>query len=117
MVPPRTAEQERADLVVVDPKMKELEPISLFAPAIDLDDLSKIKDELLQAMGEDLEGGRSEESAEPAVAAQAVPAAVESSEADAAVRDAAESGAEAPASEAAESEVAASEAATGEASA
>jgi hypothetical protein len=117
MVQPRTAEQERADLVVVDPKMKELEPISLFAPAIDLDDLSKIKDELLQAMGEDLEGGRSEQSAESAGAAQAAPAAVESSEADAAVSAAAESSSEVPASEAAESEVAASEAATGEASA
>lgn len=68
MVPPRTAEQERADLVVIDPKMKELEPISLFAPAIDLDDLSKIKDELLVAIGEDAEGGK------PEVTAGATPA-------------------------------------------
>ncbi len=60
MVPPRTQEQERADLVVIDPKMKELEPIALFAPAIDLDDLSKIKDELLVAIGEDTEGGKPE---------------------------------------------------------
>jgi hypothetical protein len=73
MVPPRTAEQERADLVVVDPKMKELEPMSLFAPAIDLDDLSKIKDELLAAMGEDLDGGRGEGSGEKAEAASSAP--------------------------------------------
>ncbi|MBL9077137.1 MAG: hypothetical protein JNL08_06530 [Planctomycetes bacterium] len=53
MVAPRTAEQERADLVVVDPKQKEMEPVALFAPAIDLSDLSAIKDELLAAMGED----------------------------------------------------------------
>jgi len=69
MVPPRTAEQERADLVVIDPKMKELEPIALFAPAIDLDDLSKIKDELLVAIGEDAEGGKAEAAAETAPAA------------------------------------------------
>lgn len=52
MVPPRSAEQERADLVVVDPKRKEMEPVALFAPAIDLSDLSGIKDELLAAIGE-----------------------------------------------------------------
>jgi len=53
MVPPRTAEQERADLVVVDPKMKEMEPVLLFAPPIDLSNLGAIKDELLAAIGED----------------------------------------------------------------
>ncbi len=53
MVKPRTQEQERADLVVVDPKQKDAEPVALFAPAIELDDLSKIKEELLAAMGED----------------------------------------------------------------
>ena len=52
LVPPRTAEQERADLVVVDPKLKEMEPIALFAPAIALDDLGSVKDELLAALGE-----------------------------------------------------------------
>lgn len=54
MVAPRTAEQERADLVVVDPKLKEMEPVALFAPAIDLSDLGAIKDELLAAIGEDV---------------------------------------------------------------
>ncbi|MGE3174769.1 MAG: hypothetical protein AB7O97_19220 [Planctomycetota bacterium] len=52
MVPARTAEQARADLVLVDPKQKELEPVSVFAPAIDLDDLAGLKDELLAALGE-----------------------------------------------------------------
>lgn len=52
MVAPRTAEQERADLVVGDPKNKEAEPIALFAPAIDLSDLAGLKDELLAAIGE-----------------------------------------------------------------
>jgi hypothetical protein len=53
MVPPRTAEQERADLVVVDPKLKEMEPLALFAPAVDLKDLAAVKEELLAAMGDD----------------------------------------------------------------
>ena len=53
MVQPRTAEQERADLVVADPKQKELPPIALFAPAIELADLTAVKDELLAALGED----------------------------------------------------------------
>jgi hypothetical protein len=53
MVRPSTAEQERADLVVVDPKQKERVPMLLFAPEIDLDDLGGLKDELLAAIGED----------------------------------------------------------------
>lgn len=57
MVPPRTAAQERADLVVVDPKIKEMEPVSLFAPAVDLAALGSIKDDLLAAMGEDGDQG------------------------------------------------------------
>lgn len=68
MVQPKTAEQERADLVVVDPKQKEMEPVSLFAPEIDLDNLGAVKDELLAAMGED-------EPAEDAGDAAATPAA------------------------------------------
>jgi hypothetical protein len=59
MVAPRTKEQERADLVVVDPKRKEMEPVALFAPEIDLSDLGAIKDELLAAIGED--GGKDAE--------------------------------------------------------
>lgn len=52
MVQPRNAAQERADLIVVDPKQKELEPVLLFAPALDLDNLGAIKEELLAAIGE-----------------------------------------------------------------
>jgi hypothetical protein len=37
----------------VDPKQKEMEPVALFAPAVDLADLSVIKNELLAAIGED----------------------------------------------------------------
>jgi hypothetical protein len=52
MVPSRTEAQARADLVLVDPKQKEMEPIALFAPAIELDDLAGLKDELLAALGD-----------------------------------------------------------------
>jgi hypothetical protein len=52
MVRPRTKEQERADLVVADPKQKEQEPELLFAPAIDPGALGGLKDELLAAIAE-----------------------------------------------------------------
>jgi hypothetical protein len=52
MVQPRTAAQERADLLVVDPKQKDMEPVVLIAPAIELDNLAAIKAELLAAIGE-----------------------------------------------------------------
>ncbi|MFK7741912.1 MAG: hypothetical protein AB8H80_16465 [Planctomycetota bacterium] len=52
MAKPKTREQEQADLVVRDPKLKESEPVALFAPAVDATDLSTIKDELLAAIGE-----------------------------------------------------------------
>jgi hypothetical protein len=50
MARPRNAAEERADLVVVDPKLKEQEPVALFAPAIDPSDLGAVKDELLAAI-------------------------------------------------------------------
>lgn len=52
LAPARTEEQERADLVVIDPKQKELPPVALFAPAIDLSDLGSLKDDLLAAIGD-----------------------------------------------------------------
>ncbi len=63
---PRTAEQERADLVVVDPKIKKEDrvPELLFAPAIDPDDLVGLKDDLLAAISE----GEAETGAEAAEA-------------------------------------------------
>lgn len=51
-VKPRTELQQRADIVLVDPKLKEMEPVALFAPSIDPNDLGGIKDELLAAIGE-----------------------------------------------------------------
>ena len=62
IVPARTAEQERADLVVVDPKLQDAEPTALFAPAIDLDALGSLKDDLLAAIGETAEGSAAESS-------------------------------------------------------
>jgi hypothetical protein len=55
IVPARTPEQERADLVVVDGKRPEMEPVALFAPAVDLADLGAIKEDLLAAIGEGVE--------------------------------------------------------------
>lgn len=72
MMRPKGAEQERADLVVVDPKIKkeDREPMLLFAPEIDMDDLGGLKDELLAAIGEG-EGAGEDESAEDGVEASA----------------------------------------------
>ena len=56
MVKPKTREQEQADLVLRDPKLKEMEPVCLIAPAIDVDDLGAIKDELLAMLGEGADG-------------------------------------------------------------
>lgn len=47
-----TPVQQRADLVVVDPRQKDMAPVALHAPAIELSDLSAIKAELLAALGE-----------------------------------------------------------------
>ena len=63
MVRPKTREQEQADLVVRDPKLKDMEPVALFAPAIDAADLGAIKDELLAAIGEGA-GSEASESAD-----------------------------------------------------
>ena len=52
MAKPKSREQEQADLVVRDPKLKEMEPVALFAPAIEATDMSAVKDELLAAIGE-----------------------------------------------------------------
>lgn len=72
MVKPKTREQEQADLVVRDPKLKEMEPVSLFAPAIDVADLGAVKDELLAAIGEGSDDGGDAADAAPAEAAPVV---------------------------------------------
>jgi hypothetical protein len=61
IAPARTPEHERADLVVVDSKHRDMEPIALFAPAIDVADLGAIKDELLAAIGEGAPAAAAEE--------------------------------------------------------
>lgn len=60
MAKPRTREEQQADLVLRDPKIKDMEPVCLIAPAIDINDLGAIKDELLAMLGE----GSEEEEAE-----------------------------------------------------
>ncbi len=52
MTDPVTEEQELADMLVIDPKQKEMEPVALFAPELDTDRLAGLKDELLEAIGE-----------------------------------------------------------------
>ena len=58
MVPPRTREQERADLLVADPKLKEMEPVALIAPAIDVSDLGAIKGRAVGGRGGGDDGDR-----------------------------------------------------------
>lgn len=53
MVDPKTEEQERADLVVIDPKAEGAEPVALFAPELDTDRMANLKNELLAALDED----------------------------------------------------------------
>jgi hypothetical protein len=60
MAKPKTREQQQADLVLRDPKVKDMEPVCLVAPAIDINDLGAIKDELLAMLGE----GSEEEAAD-----------------------------------------------------
>jgi len=47
MVDAETAEQEAADLLVVDPKVEGMEPVALQAPALDSDGMSSLKEELM----------------------------------------------------------------------
>lgn len=55
MVDPTDAEQERADLVVVDPRIEDMQPVVLFAPELDEDRLANLRDELMVAIGDDSE--------------------------------------------------------------
>ncbi len=52
MADPATPEQEAADLVVVDPKVEGMQPVALTAPAVEIEQLVAMKDELLLAAGE-----------------------------------------------------------------
>ncbi len=50
MVDAETEADEAADLVVVDPKVDGMRPVALFAPELDTERLSTLKDELLAAI-------------------------------------------------------------------
>ena len=52
MVEPKTAEEEAADLLVIDPRVEGMRPVALIAPAVELDELVAMKDELLAAAGD-----------------------------------------------------------------
>jgi hypothetical protein len=52
MVRPRNEAEERADLVVIDPKVEGMEPVPLFAPGLEAADLGAIKQELLAALAD-----------------------------------------------------------------
>jgi hypothetical protein len=52
MVDPQNAEQEKADLIVVDPKIEEMVPVALTAPELDPDRLGNLRQELMAAIGE-----------------------------------------------------------------
>ena len=55
MVDPQNAEQEAADLVVVDPKIEAMEPVALFAPDLGPDRLGNLREELMAAIGDEHE--------------------------------------------------------------
>ncbi len=50
MVDAMNEEQERADLVVIDPKVEGMAPVALFAPALDEERLANLETELMDAL-------------------------------------------------------------------
>ena len=54
MADPIDEEQEKADLVVTDPKIPEMKPVALFAPDMNLDSMEGLKDELMAALAEEI---------------------------------------------------------------
>ena len=53
MVDAETPEQEAADLLVVDPKVEDMEPVALDAPTLDTGGLDSLKEELMAVLGEE----------------------------------------------------------------
>ncbi|MCA8957931.1 MAG: hypothetical protein KDC87_17785 [Planctomycetes bacterium] len=51
LVDPTTPEEEAADLLVVDPRIEGMAPVSLFAPELGDDGLDGLRDELMAAVG------------------------------------------------------------------
>ena len=52
MVDPRNAEEEKADLLLIDPKVEDMEPVALAAPDLDDERLDVLKGELAAILGE-----------------------------------------------------------------
>lgn len=52
MADARNAEEEAADLLVVDPKIEGMEPVALSAPSLEPEALAGLKEELAAAIGE-----------------------------------------------------------------
>lgn len=52
MVQPATTAEESADLVVIDPRLPGAQRVVLFAPELEGDRMSRLKDELLAALSE-----------------------------------------------------------------
>ena len=50
LVDAETEEQERADLLVVDPKVEDMRPVALHAPDVDSDNLEALRKELLSVL-------------------------------------------------------------------
>jgi hypothetical protein len=63
LVDPQNDEEERADLVVIDPKAEVSVRVSLFAPEVDEERLANLKDELLAAIDETDAGEPADETA------------------------------------------------------
>ncbi len=51
MADPRNEAEERADLLVIDPKVEGMEPVALSAPSLGPEALATLKDELAAAVG------------------------------------------------------------------
>jgi len=55
MVDAQNPEQESADMLVVDPKAENMEPVALSAPALDTEAMSSLKEELLSVLDQQQE--------------------------------------------------------------
>ncbi len=55
MADARNAEEERCDLLVIDPKVDGMEPVALSAPSLEPEALAALKDELAAAIGDSQE--------------------------------------------------------------
>jgi hypothetical protein len=51
MADARNAREERCDLLVIDPKVEDMEPVALRAPSLEPEALAALKDELVAALG------------------------------------------------------------------